>query len=271
MIGKRYTFGISFFLACSLGSLFGQDLPDSGSIPHQVPDGGEEKRPDSDLMESDEADSGLSSGETGQSLYDKTLKKDIDTASYYELVAWVKSLGLNDRGSIDSLRTVLYDYYAVTAGSDKTGISSGSVITIKSAFDTDYFTIEGPDQQMIRLKGNVLVEMEESERSRRHIIQADEIIFNQTDNTLTATGNLEYRMISGEYEDIFYGDSLTFSLSSWNGVIFKGSSLRTETVDGDERTFYFNGEIIRKAGTGGIFILENGDVQTQDVENPISI
>ena len=202
------------------------------------------------------------------SLFDRTLRKDIETASYYELVAWVDSLGLENQGSIDSLRKNHYSYYQIPENPEEVSTSGGSLITIKSASDTDYFTIEEPDHQMIRLKGNVLVEMEEEERNRSHIIQADEIIFNQTENTLTATGNLEYRMISGDYEDLFYGDSLTFSLSSWNGVIFKGSSLRTETIEGEERTFYFNGEVIRRAGSGGVFILEDGDVQTQDVKNP---
>lgn len=201
-----------------------------------------------------------------QSLYEKTLVKDLETAGYYELVAWLCSLDLPAQGSIESLRKALYSFYNISPESKES--PSGSIITIKSAKDTDYFTIEEKGQDMVRLQGDVIVEMEESDSNRRHIIKADELIFNQSEQSITARGNLEYRMISGDYEDLFYGDSLTFSISSWNGVIFKGSSLRNEMVEGVNRSFYFNGELIRKSGSGGIFILEDGAVQTQDMENP---
>ena len=216
--------------------------------------------------EEEAAQGGIVTEEEPLSLYEKTLIRDIETASYYELIAWLKTLGLPDQGSVDALQNQLYSHYSLSPV--KASAVKGSIITIKSALDTNYFTIEEKDQQMVSLSGDVEIEMEESDSNRRHIIKADKLIFNQTENTLTATGNLEYRMISGEFEDKFYGDSLTFSVSSWNGVIFKGSSLREETVDGVKRTFYFNGEMIRKSGTGGVFILEDGSVQTQEGSDP---
>ncbi len=221
---------------------------------------------DEDRDETERSEENLPAAEESESLYEKTLKRDIETAGYYELLAWVRSLNLPDQGNIDVLRNQLYTFYEITRS--RKASPAGSLIIIKSAKDTDYFTIEEKDHQMIRLKGNVLVEMEEGDSNRKHIISADELIFNQTEKTITAQGNLEYKMISGDYEDLFYGDSLTFSISSWNGVIFKGSSHRKEVVEGVERTFYFNGELIRKSGKGGVFILEDGSVQTQDVNDP---
>ena len=251
-------FGFCFLLAL----LSGQEKEDQTSLSDSTENPEEVESSDTTVLE-------LERGEPQEeplSLFERTMGKDIETAGYYELVAWVRSLGLSDQGSSDSLREDLYDYYDLSP--TEKHARGGAVITVKSAKDTDYFTIEEPDHQMIRLKGDVLVEMEEEDSDRRHIIRADELIFNQTENTITATGNLDYRMVSGDYEDVFYGDSLTFSLSSWNGVIFKGSSLRTEEIDGESKTFYFNGNCIRKSGSGGIFILEEGDVQTQNVDNP---
>ena len=203
------------------------------------------------------------------SLYEKTLIRDIETASYYELLAWSESLDLSAQGSADSLRSRLFDFYSLQPSSEKKLNENVSVISVKSASSTDYFTVEEVDQQMIVLKGGVEVEMEEQgARTRRHIIRAEELVFNQAEQTITARGELQYTLISGETEDVFYGDSLQFSVNSWNGLIYKGTSLRSEEVDGEERTFYFSGDILRKSGSGRIFIMEDGVIKTQDRENP---
>jgi len=207
--------------------------------------------------------------EPERTLFEKTLLKDIETAGYYELVAWMRSLGLSDEGDSARLRQLLYNYYELQPEPRNTVGDNVSLITVRSAVSTSYFTIEEKDEQMIVLKGDVLVEMEESGANpRRHIIRADELLFNQAEQLITASGNLEYRLKSGESEDVFYGDSLSFSVSSWNGVIFKGSSLREEVIEGEAHTFYFNGETIRKSGKGGIFILEEGVIKTQERDDP---
>ncbi len=201
-------------------------------------------------------------------LFERTLVRDIETAGYYELVAWCRSLELNETGDADSLRQSLFQYYSLTPTAVKKSNSRVSVITVRSAYNTDYFTVEEKDQQMIVLKGNVVVEMDEGSSSRRHIIEAEEVIFNQEEQLITARGNLKYTLVGADSEDVFYGDSLDFSVSSWNGLIYKGTSLRTEEVDGNNQTFYFSGDLLKKSGSGGIFILEKGNIKTQGVDDP---
>jgi len=202
-------------------------------------------------------------------LYEKTLINDIETAGYYELVAWCRTLGLSDQGDSGGLRKKLFEFYKLNSQSKKKLNENVSVITVRSAYNTDYFTIGENDQQMITLRGNVEVEMEEKgPNPRRHIIMADELIFNQSEQIITARGHLKYTLVSGDTEDVFFGDSLDFSISSWSGIIFKGKSLRKEQVEGEEYTFYFNGKTIRKSGSGGIFILDKGTVKTQDRDDP---
>ncbi len=231
--------------------------------------------PPQDLEESADntADDGLDSSREGQGeepgLYEKTLVRDIETAGYYELLAWCQSLGLSEQGSADLLRSRLFEFYSLQPSSEKKLSSNVSVISIRSAFSTDYFTVEEMDEQMIILKGGVEVEMEEQGgKNRRHIIRAEELVFNQEEQTITARGDLEYTLIDDSGEDVFYGDSLQFSVNSWNGLIYKGTSVRSEEVDGEERTFYFSGDILRKSGSGRIFIMEDGLIKTQDREDP---
>ncbi|MDC7233254.1 MAG: hypothetical protein PQJ58_08470 [Spirochaetales bacterium] len=244
-----------------------EDSPESGAALEETasePDTGEPEAPAEPGAENPEPPP-----EPELSLYEKTLVKDIETAGYYELVAWCKSLGLSDGGNADSLRASLFRFYKISPSPQKTQDSNTSVITVRSAYHTDYFTIEENDQQMIVLKGDVEVEMVESGANpRTHIIQSEELIFNQTNQVITAKGNLKYTLISKDSEDIFYGDTLDFSVSSWNGLIFKGTSLRDEEVEGEEQTFYFSGDVLRKSGKGGIFILEDGLIKTQDRPDP---
>lgn len=203
------------------------------------------------------------------SLYEKTMIKDIETASYYELVAWCRSLELSDGGDSVTLRNSLFKYYELSPSKKRAEDSNASIITVRSAYNTDYFTVEENDQQMIVLKGDVEVEMAETgSNPRTHIIKAEELIFNQSEQIITARGNLKYTLISSDSEDIFYGDSLDFSVSSWSGLIFKGTSLRDEEVEGKDQTFYFNGNILKKSGKGGIFVLDDGLIKTQDRDDP---
>jgi len=247
---------IIFMTLLALPSLWGREAPEpeaDSASESAVPEGGRNQETNTPEL----------------SLYEKTLIRDIETAGYYELVAWCSTLGLPDQGSSETLRKHLFDFYKVSSQPQKKINDNVSIITVHSAYNTDYFTIEENDQQMIVLRGDVEVEMEEGgPNPRRHIIMADELVFNQEKQVITARGNLKYTLVSGQTEDVFFGDSLNFSITSWSGLIFKGKSLRKEQVEGKDYTFYFNGETIRKSGSGGIFILDDGTIQTQDREDP---
>lgn len=263
-------------------SVFGLNSQESSILPPEPiasADAGEAGDPDQNAEPDDgnprESTESLSDQDSPAdseelSFYDKTLIRDIETASYYELLAWCGSLGLSDKGDTDSLRRRLFEFYSLEPSDDKQINQNVSVISVKSASNSDYFTVEETDQQMVVLKGGVEVEMEEQDGDkRRHIIRAEELVFNQARQTITARGDLQYTMISGDREDVFYGDSLQFSVNSWNGLIYKGTSVRVrENDDGEEQTFYFSGDILRKSGSGRIFVMEDGIIKTQDREDP---
>ncbi|MDC7241660.1 MAG: hypothetical protein PQJ50_14995, partial [Spirochaetales bacterium] len=264
---KRLT-AILFFLL--LSPLFGQEDAENPALSGEIApeESAGEDSVDEELA-GEEYTYEESAGEEELTLFEKTLARDIETAAYYELVAWCRSLGLSESGDAAALRSSLYQFYSLTPAAEKRSSSRVSVITVRSAYNTDYFTVEENDQQMIVLKGNVVVEMEEGGGSaRRHIIEAEELIFNQAEQLITARGNLKYTLVGNDSEDIFYGDSLDFSVSSWNGLIYKGTSLREEEVDGSSQTFYFSGDVLRKSGSGSIFILEKGVIKTQAVDDP---
>ena len=96
-----------------------------------------------------------------ESLLSETLKKDIESASYYELQNWCMRLRLQDTGSASELRSRLTEYYQAS-GEGISGGGSGEKITIDNAEATQYFEIEQIDESYVRLIGNVSILLEDS-------------------------------------------------------------------------------------------------------------
>ncbi len=213
------------------------------------------------------------SGTSGESLFEKTLPSDIDTASYYELLAWVRRLGLSEKGTRSELQARLREYYKVsskkTTPPSTTAPSTGNerIITVKSAHQAEYFTLEKVDQKYIRLSGGVDLQMYDPKTDTTHTIVADTIVFNQTEKTITATGHIEYTLTGKQKSEVFRGASLTFNVDNWNGIFFQGVSESKKTIDQNALTFYYSGQKIHRS-SNDVVTLDNGTITSSDALPP---
>jgi hypothetical protein len=199
------------------------------------------------------------------SLLKNTLAADIDTAGYYELLAWCRQLGLPETGTRDALMQRLRGYFGVgpsSVGSVKKE-PGGRTITIHSANRLEYFTLETIDQEYIRISDGVSLEIRDGESGTVHTIRADTILFNQEEKTITARGNIEYSMKEGSNTDVFTGETLTFNADTWEGVFLQGSSQQDQTIDGRKLRFTFSGESIQRFADDSL-ILSDGIITSCD-------
>ena len=189
-------------------------------------------------------------------LLQRTRSLDIRTASYYELLAWCRQLGLADTGGRAELQRRLLDHYGLPA--EESGAAEGEAegaadggaedggrnLQIESARESEYFTLEQTDESYVVLRGGVRILLREGEAL--HTIQAERVTLNQTENLLTAEGGVEYTMTRGERTDRFSGDSLTFNTRSLEGVFFGGGTESEQQVEGKAIRFRFLGDTITR-------------------------
>lgn len=242
-------FGILlFFLLLSPSGSWAQNLPD-----------GENLTADETVDEQD------------VDLITQSLERDIATANRDELAAWCLVLGLDTRGDEEGLRTTLLSHYGLSVVTSRAEASgSGTRIVIESAGRSEYLSLDAGDEEnesVVRLSGNVVISVSEPERGRIHRVEAETVIFNQEQKTISAVGSIRYTVDTDGREETFTGDSLTFEVSDWTGVIFRGTSERSQEVDGSQVEFFFRGESITRASKD-ILILENGLITSHDSENP---
>jgi lipopolysaccharide assembly outer membrane protein LptD (OstA) len=196
-------------------------------------------------------------------LVQATLGEDIDTAGYYELIAWCRELGLADTGSSQDLRARLYAHYGLQPAAGRAPEAAAKrVLEIKSARATEYFTVEAIDENNVLLQGDVLVELREQDVVHR--IKAQKVILNQSASLLTAEGGLEYNFKRGDKEDVFHGDRLTFDVESWEGVFFSGGMEGDRDVSGKKVRFRFEADSISKL-RGNTVVLDRGMITSCDL------
>ncbi|UCF98616.1 MAG: hypothetical protein JSV89_03545 [Spirochaetaceae bacterium] len=206
--------------------------------------------------------------ESAENLIERTLAGDIDTASYFELVAWCRDLGLNDSGTRQALQQRLYAYYRISPPAAEAPEEEGKqrLIEIKSAKETQYFTVEQVDEDYVLLLGDVLVEIREEDATHR--IRAHEVLLNETESILSAEGGIEYTLIKGNEEEVFRGERLTFDMDSWEGVFFGGGMEADRVVGGETIRFRFSGESISRLEDNTV-IIDRGIITSCDIEgNP---
>ncbi len=200
--------------------------------------------------------------EGAANLIEKTLGSDIDTAGYYELLAWCRELGLSDAGTRQALQRRLYDYYEISPPGEAQEEGKKRLLEIKSAKETQYFTIEEIDENYVLLLGDVLVEIQEEEATHR--IRAHKILLNQTENILSAEGGIEYTLIKGNEEEVFRGERLTFNVDSWEGVFFGGGMEADRMVGGETIKFRFFGESISRLDNNTV-VMDRGKITSCDI------
>ncbi len=199
--------------------------------------------------------------EAAADLIRDTLAEDIETAGYYELVAWCRELGLEDAGTRQALQQRLYAYYQIPGPAPPGEGGKKRLLEIKSAKETQYFTVEEIDENYVLLLGEVLVELQEEEATHR--IRAHRILLNQTENILTAEGGVEYTLIKGDEEEVFHGERLTFDVESWEGVFFGGEMEAERTVAGQPIRFRFFGESISRLDNNTV-VMDRGRITSCD-------
>gem|GEM_PF-680711 len=205
-------------------------------------------------------------------LISRSLLLDIETSDHDELEAWCLVLDLSGTGNDDMLKQRLKAYYNLdsTAHEPDVKAASGTRIVIESARRSEYFKVDldsEDSESIIRLAGDVLITVSEPERNRTHRVQADSVIFNKSKNTISAIGNIRYTVDTDGREEHFSGDSLTFEVTDWTGVIFRGTSERQQDVDGKSVDFFFRGESIKRSGAD-ILILKDGVITSDNESNP---
>lgn len=210
---------------------------------------------------------------TRAELISESLLLDLATSGPEELKAWCLILGLDGSGTEEDLRARLKTYYGIVASSPSTveSQSAGTKVVIESAKRSEYLVMDidskNDEESIVRLTGDVVLTVDESDRGRTHHVRADTVIFNQALKTISALGNIVYTVDTNGREEKFTGDSLVFTVTDWTGVIFKGTSERNQEVDGEQINFFFRGESIKRSGAE-ILVLENGTITSHNVDNP---
>lgn len=241
--------------------------------------GGEAENGETLLLEEDTSGSSdedssdeESEEEDTRTLIEKTIAKDINTATYYELALWCSQLGLDDAGDLNKLKTRLFDFYNVSPEERQEGEKTDvkKKIEIKSAKRSEYFTIEEVDENYLLLEGDVLIEVFDFEDNVQHQIKAHRVILNQTENVLTAEKDIEYILTRSEGKpEKFTGESFSFDIDSWEGVFYRSrGETEKEIEEGKTSNFVYMGETISRLSNDTI-ILEKGTITSdQSPDNP---
>ena len=217
---------------------------------------------------------------TGPSLEEQYFERDLEQSELDELRIWCRSLFLDDEGTEAELKERLRSYYsygglspddgASADGKDKSKADKQSTqleIRIESADSTEYYQIEDKGEE-IHLTGKVHIAVTDNREDRAYTITADRIVFSRLDDSLTALGNVEYSRAEGGGEsEHFLGQSMTFHIEGWQGVIYDGVSSRIDQVDGKDIEFYFTGEQIDSSGFD-LAVMEKGTITSGKWDDP---
>ncbi len=202
---------------------------------------------------------------TTADLVSGSLAADIDTASYYELIAWCRSLGLAETGSRRELQERLRDHYHLPVPEAPAG--AGRTVTIRSARSAEYFTIEQADESYLVLSGDVVVELRDAEAGATHTIRAGRLTYNQARRTLAAGGGVVYTLEEGGRVETFEGRSLSLDLDTWEAAFTDGRTSKTQSRGDRELTFSFEGSSITRLA-GDRVLLEDGTFTSCDLVDP---
>lgn len=217
-------------------------------------------------LSSQDAPPPSTSDELNAEYLDQTLARDIDTSGFYELVAWLESIGLSTRGDREALSQRLYDFYGLGAptASDET---QEPPLLVESATRALYFTLEATGEQYIQLSGGVSIVLRDEERNVVHRIDAEEIVFNQTQQTLSASGGVTYTLEREGTTEQFTGEALSVQLEDWDGSFVDGTTQRERTIEGQQIDFSFRGSYMTRS-PDDVVVLEDGRVTSSPSDPP---
>ncbi len=218
-----------------------------------------------EAQESPPADPPPADSVSASGLVAGSLGTDVATASYYELVAWCRSLGLAESGSRTELQERLRAHYGLSAPEPTT--TATRTVTIRSARSAEYFTVEQADESYLVLSGDVVVELRDAEAGATHTIRAGRLTYNQARRTLAAAGGVVYTLEEGGRVETFEGRSLSLDLDTWEASFTDGRTSKTQARGDAELTFSFEGSSITRLA-GDRVLLEEGTFTSCDLVDP---
>ena len=202
---------------------------------------------------------------TAESLVSTTLGEDIATAGYYELVSWCQDLGLDDSGSRKELQSRLAAHYKVTLPVE--AAKGGRIVTVKSARESEYFTVSEVNEKYVILRGDVIVEVRDEAKGSVQEIKARSVTYNQTRHTISAEGDVSYTLTRGKETQQYTGSRFSFDLDSSEGVFYDGSTTRVVSQAGSQLTYTFQGTTISRLENNTV-ILQDGSFTTSQPVDP---
>ena len=208
------------------------------------------------------AESAESAGVSSAQLASSTLPEDIATASYYELVAWCRELALADTGDRAELQQRIAQALKVELPA-KPAAAKKKSISVRSARESEYFTLTEIDEKYVTLTGDVVVEVRDEESGALHAISASRILYNQTLGMVTAQGNVSYSLTRGGKTETFEGESLSFDIETSEAVFYNGQTSKSASRAGTDLTYYFRGETISRMANDTV-VLSSGSFTSCD-------
>jgi|GEM_PF-4429767 len=200
----------------------------------------------------------------------KAINLEIEKSSYGELLVWLQDLNLSYQGSKSELMQRLRKHYQIQE--DKQEVSKqelaqeGVILTIDSADSLSSFTIKEYSEKYLRLNGKIRIILEDFKNNQKHTIQANEIILNRSTKSLTARGDIIYTLQHGNRNDVFYGDSITVNVNTWEGSFLGGITEMNPQSTGNDH-FFFQGEVLSRS-ENNVVIFENVNIFPQKINNP---
>lgn len=210
---------------------------------------------------------GAPAAQTADSLVSSTLGQDISTQSYYELVAWCQELGLSDTGSRSDLQTRLAQHFKVSLPSGEA--AAKRTVTVRSARESEYFTVPDVDEKYVLLRGDVIIEVRDETNATLQVIKAATVTYNQTRKTVSAEGHVTYALTRGGKTDTFTGQRLAFDLESSQAIFYDGRTTRTITKGGKDIPYTFKGQTISRNQNDTVILDDGSFTSSEDPDDPL--
>ncbi len=210
---------------------------------------------------------GTPSAQTAESLVSSTLGQDISTDSYYELVAWCQELGLPDTGSRADLQARLAQHFKVSLPA--AGAAAKRTITVRSARESEYYTVPDVNEKYVLLRGDVVIEVRDETNATLQVIKAATVTYNQTRKTVSAEGNVTYTLTRGGKTDTFTGQRLAFDIESSQAVFYDGRTTRTITKGGKDVPYTFKGQTISRMQNDTVILDEGSFTSSENADDPL--
>jgi len=260
---------VAALMFISLTILHGQESSSEGEGAEE--ESIEEGAPAQESAEEGSAEQDVSTQESAaeETLEQRTRAQDIIALDFFQLQAWLRREDLSTRGNVDELRRRLFEYYNLdpsALSAEDSRAENDLQVFIESAEEGSYFDIEEVEEQYVRLRGGVRMRLVDRAENTTHTIEAQEIIFNQAQDLVTARGEVIYLIERPESTETFSGKTLIFQVGDWEGFFVEGSGDSPGTGD-DAIDYRYRADLISRSEEG-VVVMENAIITSSPAEDP---